>query len=329
MQTFVLARPATLEQATALLDAEPGARVLAGGTDLIPNLRHGIEQPTTLIDLSLVAGFAEMGIDRHGLVLGAGMRLGRLCQDALVVRHFRALAEAALAVGAPAHRSAATLGGNLCLDTRCVFYNQSAWWRAANLFCLKRGGSTCHVAPQGAHCHAAYSGDLAPALLVLEAQVEVVSVRGTRCIPLAQLYRDDGAAHLQLARDELVARVQLPTPQEPSVSGYRKARVRGAIDFPLAGVAIALAVHDGAVSHLRVALTGVSSRPLLLEGTQDLLGQPVDDRSARALDRLVQKQVSPMRTTVTAANHRRLAAAALAQRLLRELADQCRPESAP
>jgi 4-hydroxybenzoyl-CoA reductase subunit beta len=329
MQPFALRRPATLDEAVALLGADPRARVLAGGTDLVPNLRRGIEQPSALIDLALVAGIADVRFDPQGLTLGAGVRLGRLSDDAQIVRQFRALAEAAQAIAGPGHRSAATLGGNLCLDTRCVFYNQSAWWRAANDFCLKRGGTTCHVAPQGAHCHAAFSGDLAPALLAFDAQVDVVSTRGTRRVPLVDLYRDDGAAHLQLARDELVARVWVPPPASHCVSGYRKARVRAALDFPLAGVALALVLRDGALTHLRVALTGVNSQPIVLEGTRALLGQPVTDRSTAALGRLVQKQVSPMRTTVTASNHRRLVAAALAQRLLRELAQDGLPASTP
>jgi 4-hydroxybenzoyl-CoA reductase subunit beta len=272
-----------------------------------------------------VRGFADVSISDAGLSLGAGATLGRLASDAHIVRHFRAIAEAAQAIAGPGHRSVATLGGNLCLDTRCVFYNQSEWWRAANDYCLKRGGTICHVAPQGKHCHAAFSGDLAPALLVLDAQVELHSIRGTRRLPLADLYRDDGAAHLTLARDEIVVHVHVPAPSAQTTCGYRKARIRGAMDFPLAGVAIALAQRDGLLASLRVALTGTNSRPILVQGTEALLGRPASDESAAALGKLVRKQVSPMRTTVTPSNHRRLVAAALAQRLVRELAHEGLP----
>ena len=253
-------------------------------------------------------------------MLGAGVTLARLASDERIARRWQAIGEAARVVAGPGHRTVATLGGNLCLDTRCVFYNQSEWWRAANHYCLKRGGETCHVAPQGRHCHAAFSGDVAPALIALGAEVELVASRGTRRLALADCYRDDGAAHLTIARDEVLARVHVPAPSAGQVSGYRKARARGAVDFPLAGVACALAMRNGKLAELRVALTGTNSRPLLLEGTQALIGKPVDDQGLAALDKLVQKQVSPMRTTVTQSNYRRLVAAAHARRLVRELA---------
>jgi 4-hydroxybenzoyl-CoA reductase beta subunit len=312
-------RAQTLAEAAAWLAAEPGARLLAGGTDLIPNLRRGIESPSWLIDLGSARHFADIAFTDAGLLLGAGATLKRIATDARIAAEYPALAQAARSVAGPAHRSVATIGGNLCLDTRCVFYDQSDWWRTTNQYCLKRGGDVCHVAPQGKRCHAAFCGDLAPALLVMGAEVEVVSNAGTRCIPLADLYRDDGATHLTLARAEVIARVLVPAKSASLATGYRKARVRGAIDFPLAGVACAAATTDGALSTLRVALTGTNSRPILLEGTAALLGQPVDDKALSALGKLVQKQVSPMRTTVTQSNYRRQVAAVLAQRLLREL----------
>lgn len=317
---FELRQPATLQEAVQALAGTVDARWLAGGTDLVPNLRRGIEQPPLLVSLARVAGMQDMAFDASGLRLGAGVTLARLASDAALQLHYPALAEAAAAVAGPSHRSAATLGGNLCQDTRCVFYNQSEWWRAANGYCLKRGGDTCHVAPQGARCHAAFSGDIAPALLVLGAEVELVSMRGARRMPLADFYRDDGAAHLLLARDELLTKVSVPAPSSAQRSGYRKARTRGAMDFPLAGVACALAVHSSVLTQLRLALTGTNSLPLILDGTDALLGRPLGDAGLALVGRLVQKQVSPMRSTATQSNYRRLVASALAQRLVRELA---------
>ena len=319
MPAFAVRRPTSVAEAAALLASEPGARLLAGGTGLLPNLRRGIERPAMLVDLGAVQGFASIAFTDEGLTLGAGVTLSRLAADAGVVHGYRAVAEAARTVAGPSHRSVATVGGNLCLDTRCVFYNQSEWWRAANQYCLKRGGEVCHVAPQGKHCHAAFSGDLAPALLALGAEVELVASRGTRRMELSGFYRDDGAAHLTIAADEVLARVLVPAPTTGLVSGYRKACVRGAIDFPLAGVACALAIRDGELALLRVALTGTNSQPFVLAGTEGLLGRPVGADTLSALAKLVQKQVSPMRTTVTQSNYRRQVAAVLAQRLLREL----------
>ena len=316
---FELLRPATLDDALRLL-ARDGTMALAGGTDLLPNLRRGLHAPRRLVDLAALRGLDTLEARDRRWRLGAGVTLATLARHAVLAQALPALAQAAGEVAGPGHRSAATLGGNLCQDTRCVFYNQSAWWRAANGYCLKREGSVCHVAPQGQHCHAAYAGDLAPALLAYGAEVELLSARGRRRIALQALYRDDGAAHLTLDEGELLVAIDVPQPAPGSASAYRKVRVRGAMDFPLAGVAVRLRLHEGVLAELAVGLSGTNSRPLLLDGTEALLGQPVNEASLRALGKLVQQQVSPMRSTVTAANHRRLVAATTAQRLVQELA---------
>jgi 4-hydroxybenzoyl-CoA reductase subunit beta len=317
---FALARPATLVEAALLLAADKRARVLAGGTDLLPNLRDGIGAPSVLVDLGAIDGMDVIDVTTDGTTIGAGVTLAQLASDAKLARALPILAEAALSIAGPGHRTVATIGGNLCLDTRCVFYNQSAWWRRANDYCLKYGGETCHVAPQGNHCHAAFSGDLAPALLVLGADVEIAGPRGTRRMPLAELYADDGAAHLTLAPGDIVAAVHVPPQPADAHAGYRKARARGAIDFPLAGVAARVRVRDGVVAELHVGLTGTNPRPFLLEGTAEFAGSPFDDAAQAQLGKLVRQQASPMRTTVTASNYRRQAAAVLAQRLVRDLA---------
>lgn len=320
MPEFDLKHPTTLAEAAAWLATKPLARLLAGGTDLVPNLRRGLERPSVLVSLGAVRDFSDIALSDAGLTLGAGATLSSLATHERLASRYPAITEAARAIAGPGHRSVATLGGNLCLDTRCVFYNQSEWWRAANDHCLKRGGEVCHVAPQGQHCHAAFSGDLAPVLLTLGAEIELVASQRTRRLPLSELYRDDGAAHLTIERDEVLARVLVPAASASLVCGYRKARTRGAMDFPLAGVACALKLNGGALSELRVALTGTNSQPILLDGTHELIGRPVDDELLAKLGKLVQKQVSPMRTTVTQSNYRRQVASALAQRLVRELA---------
>ena len=316
---FKVQFPTTLQDAVRLLSADNGARVLAGGTGLVPNLRMGLVAPDVLVSLDRVQGFKDITRAGGTLRLGAGTRLEQLARDAQVCTLFPALAEAALTIAGPSHRSVATVGGNLCLDTRCVFYNQNETWRSSNNYCLKYRGDTCHVAPQGKHCHAAYSGDLAPVLLALGAEIEIAGPSGTRTAPLATLYRDDGAAHLTLAQGELLAAVRIPEPAAGQRLGYRKARVRGAIDFPLAGVAVSLRMQKGKVSSLKVAVTGTNSSPLLITGTADLEGQAADQALCDKLSKLVQRQVQPQRTTVTASNYRRQVAAALATRLVREL----------
>lgn len=316
---FELLRPASWAEAAAQLAGEH-TLALAGGTDLLPNLRRGLHRPQRLVDLGALPDFGRIDRSERGWRLGAGVTLATLERHAGLAAALPALVQAAAAAAGPAHRSAATLGGNLCQDTRCVFYNQSAWWREANGFCLKREGTVCHVAPQGTRCHAAYAGDLAPALLAYGAEAELVGPQGHRRAPLATLYRDDGAAHLTLARGELLVAVQVPQPPPGTASAYRKRRARAAMDFPLAGVALALRLDGGVLAALALAFSGTNSQPLRLQGTDTLLGRPVDEALAQALGKLVARQVSPMRSTVTAANHRRLVAVSAAQQLLLELA---------
>lgn len=311
---FRLVRPTAARTAVTLHQRHARSRYIAGGTDLVVNLRHGLVEPKLLIDLSRIAALQGIAIAEQGwLKIGTGVTLAEIAADPAVTGAYPALAAAALSVGGPGHRLAGTLGGNLCLDTRCVFYNQSAWWRAANHFCLKYKGKTCHVAPTGGRCHAAFSGDLAPALLALGAEVEIEDGSTLRRLPLAELYADDGAKHLRLNPGELVTAAWLPP--DPIPSAYDKVRLRGAVDFPLAGVAVALKRDGEAMTALRVALTGTNSRPFLLDGTAELVGSALDQVTLARLDRLVQRQVSPMRTTLAASHYRRRAAAALAKRL--------------
>lgn len=318
MPVFSVLRPATIEAAVATWQARHGARYLAGGTDLIVNLRRGLGVPPALVDLTGISELGELRCGTEGARIGAGVCIARLAVDPIIGQRYPALREAALTVAAPGHRNLATVGGNLCLDTRCIYYNQSEWWRASNGFCLKFGGTVCHVAPEGGRCHAAFSGDLAPALLALGADVEIAGPAGRRRTALPELYAEDGRAHLRLAAGELVTAITLPP--GPVQCSYAKVRIRGAFDFPLAGVAVALELADGRLSALRVALTGTNSRPLLIEGTAALLGREVREPLLAELDKLVQRQVRPMRTTLTQANYRRIVAGALARRLLASLA---------
>jgi len=325
MPEFLLERPRQVAEAIAARRDHPGSRFIAGGTDLLVNMRHGISRPDVLIDLSGIDELARIEAGDRGVRIGAGVTIATLAHHPTLAARFAAVAEAALAIAAPGHRALGTVGGNLCLDTRCIYYNQSEWWRHANGFCLKHRGEVCHVAPQGRHCHAAFTGDLAPALLVLGAELEIVGSAGRRRIPLGELYVEDGRAHLALADNELVVAVHLAP--DPPLSGYAKVRTRGAIDYPLAGVAVAVAARDGAVESLRIALTGTNSRPFLLAGTDSMIGRPIDDKALQEIDRLVQKQVQPMRTTVASAHYRRLAAAALARRLTAALYAGARSQS--
>jgi 4-hydroxybenzoyl-CoA reductase subunit beta len=313
---FKLIRPATVDDALIALTESPSARMCAGGTDLIVNMRHGLVDVETLLDLGNIAELTRLESDQNGLYIGAGVTLRQLAENLTVANDYAAVTEAASVVAAPGHREVATVGGNLCLDTRCLYYNQSHQWRKSNGFCLKYKGDICHVAPQGNRCRAAFSGDLAPSMIVHNAELEIAGQKGRRQIQLADFYCEDGAAHLALDPTEIVVGVRLPPAS--ATSSYEKVRIRGAIDFPLSGVAVACRKTKKAGWHFSVAITGTNSCPVVID-IPEMVADDDEDDFFVALGKSVQRNVSPQRTTTTSAHYRRLSIAALATRLAKRL----------
>ena len=187
MPNFDLHRPTEVEEAVKLRAETDGALYVAGGTDMIVNVRRGIEQPAALIDLSSVQELQEIVEDNEGLHIGASVTLQTVTNDRRIQAEYTGVAEAAAAVAGPTHQSYGTVGGNLCLDTRCLFYNQSEWWRKSNDYCMKERGDICHVAPGGKRCFAAFSGDVAPTALIHNAEVDLVGPNGRRRVPLTDI----------------------------------------------------------------------------------------------------------------------------------------------
>ena len=317
LPNFKLLRPATVAEAISALGIAPDTRLCAGGTDLIVNMRHGLEAPAVLVDLSAITDLKTITLDETGLRIGAGVSLAELAGHTGIARAYHAITQAATAIAGPGHREVATVGGNLCLDTRCQYYNQSHWWRKSNDYCLKYRGDICHVAPKGNRCRAAFSGDLAPALMVCGAKVEIAGPDGFRYCELNAFYQEDGADHLTLKKDEILTSVHVPPIHGPSA--YDKIRVRGSVDFPLAGVAVACHTDPNGTHHFKLAFTGTNSMPVTVE-LPDPLG-PDDDQDAyfANLGKQVQKTVSPQRTGTMAPHYRRLSIAALSARLARRM----------
>jgi 4-hydroxybenzoyl-CoA reductase subunit beta len=323
-----LLRPRTLAEALAAREADGESRPLGGGTDLIVNLRRGIVAPPLLIDVTGIAELHGIEADGETLRVGAAVTLAALAADPQVRAKYRVLAEAAASIAGPTQREMGTVGGNLCLDTRCIYYNQSEWWRQSNNHCLKTTGTICHVAPKSRGvCFATFSGDLAPALLTLGAEVEIAGPAGRRSLPLGDLYigharhdgsTGDGKNYLALAPGEIVVAVRATS--TPGLrSGYDKIRIRRSIEYPVAGVAVALRRDGDVVAELRVAITGTNPRPVLLRGTDGLCGGALDDRVFAGLDALVRDQIMAMKTTFTPGHYRRRVAGVLAARLVRRL----------
>jgi 4-hydroxybenzoyl-CoA reductase subunit beta len=326
---FEVLSPTTLGEALAARQAHPEARLVGGGTDLVVNIRRGIEAPPVLIEMNRVAGLRAIKADASRLEIGASATLSEISQHAGIVGLFPVVAQAAASIAGPTHRNMGTLGGNLCLDTRCIFYNQSQWWRSANNHCLKTTGEMCHVAPKSRGvCFATYSGDLAPALMTLEAEADLAGPDGRRTLPLKDLYigdarhdgsgRGDGKRYLALAPGELVLGVRVVAVAGLR-SAYDKVRIRRSIEYPVAGVAVALRRDGDILADLRVAITGTNPRPVLLEGTRDLCGGPLDSRVFQGLDTLVRDQIMSMKTTFTPGHYRRRVAGVLARRLVQRL----------
>jgi len=323
-----LVRPRTLEEALAARAADGESRLLGGGTDLVVNVRRGIVAPPTLIDVSGIAELHGITVDATKLEIGAAVTLAELAAHPQVRSHYPVVAEAAESIAGPTQREMGTVGGNLCLDTRCIYYNQSEWWRQSNNHCLKTTGTICHVAPKSRGvCFATFSGDLAPALLTLGAEVEIAGPAGRRSLPLGDLYigharhdgsTGDGKNYLALAPGEIVVAVRA-TGTPGLRSGYDKIRIRRSIEYPVAGVAVALRRDGDVVAELRVAITGTNPRPVLLRGTDGLCGGALDDRVFAGLDALVRDQIMAMKTTFTPGHYRRRVAGVLAARLVRRL----------
>ncbi|MBO0763237.1 MAG: 4-hydroxybenzoyl-CoA reductase subunit beta [Hyphomicrobiaceae bacterium] len=328
---FEVLSPRTLAEVLAARQAHPHARLLGGGTDLVVNIRRGIEAPSVLIETMRVAELRTIKADANGLDIGASATAAEISRHPGVVEHYPVVAQAAASIAGPTHRNMGTLGGNLCLDTRCIFYNQSQWWRAANNHCLKTTGEICHVAPKSRGvCFATFSADLAPALMVLDTKVELAGPQGRRTLPLTDLYigdarhdgsgRGDGKRYLALAPTELVVGVRATV--VPGLrSAYDKVRIRRSIEYPVAGVAVALRREGNSLAELRVAITGTNPRPVLLAGTQGLCGGPLDQRVVAGLDALVRDQIMAMKTTFTPGHYRRRLAGVLARRLVLRLWD--------
>jgi 4-hydroxybenzoyl-CoA reductase subunit beta len=316
-----LLRATTIEQALEWRLEFPRSRLLGGGTDLIVNIRRGIgEDPGTLIDVNDIDEMKTIEGDGSSLRIGASVKLATVAAHPLIRDHYPVLAQAAGSIAGATHRNMGTVGGNLCLDTRCIFYNQSEWWRASNGYCLKYGGNKCHVAPKSKACYATFSGDLAPALLVLDGKVEIAGRDGRRWMPLTDLYTRDGQDYLSLAEEEFVCSVSARV--TPGLrSGYDKIRVRRSIEFPLAGVAVALGREGDTLTDLQVAITGTNPWPVLLEGTEVLCGTGLDEAALEHIDALVKRQVMAMKTTFTSGYYRRRAAGVLARRLVRRMFD--------
>jgi 4-hydroxybenzoyl-CoA reductase subunit beta len=290
--------PKSVAEAARMLAGEgPRGMLIAGGTDLLPNMKRGQQTPATLISLGRVEGLKKIA-NGAGLVLGAGLTLTEVVGAAAVRDRYRGLWQAAAQVASPQLRNMGTLGGNLCLDTRCNYYNQNEDWRRAIDYCMKKDGKTCWVATASKRCLAVSSTDTAPALIALGAKVRLVSAAGERELELARLYNNDGIDYLTRRADEILTEVLLPDPGGWK-STYWKLRRRGSFDFPLLGVAAAVrAAGDGTVEDARLVLGAVSSQPIVAsKASEFLIGKKLTDEVIAEAGTMAASRAKPMDNT--------------------------------
>jgi 4-hydroxybenzoyl-CoA reductase subunit beta len=313
--------PESAREASRILkDGGADAMAVAGGTDLYPNMKRRQFTPKLVVGLRRAAGM-------NGIALNGGLRLGALTTLDDVARHaalrerWPSLARAASLVASPPLRNAATIGGNLCVDTRCTYYNQTEPWRAAIGYCMKRDGTICLVAPGSDKCWALSSSDTAPVLISLGAEVTLESADGTRRLPVAKLYQDDGITYLAKRPHEILTDIHVPDASGWRTT-YRKLRRRGSIDFPILGVAAAVKLgKDDVVEDARLVLGAVHTHPVEATDAQQFLkGKRLDREAIEMAAGIAYKPAKPLDNADLSYAWRKRMARIEVARALRELA---------
>jgi 4-hydroxybenzoyl-CoA reductase subunit beta len=296
--------------------------LIGGGTDMLPSMKQGVYHPTYIISLAAVPDLKQIQFDDNGGVkLGSALKLCSLENSADIKKRFPIVAQAARAVGSPQLREMGTLGGNLCLDTRCYYYNQSETWRKCRTACIKMGGDVCNAIGSGKKCFAVFSGDMAPALIALNARIVFHSARGERTIPLDELYSGDGARPLAKQPDEILLRVEIPGQQKGAIGTYSKYRIRKSIDYPLAGVATMLAMDNSnkVCRGAKVVISAVGTRPAAVNGITELLkDKKLDDSLIEEASDLAYKAAKPIANTAGTPSHRKVMIKAFVKRALEQ-----------
>ena len=323
---FGVQTPETLEDAVAAL-AQPGARLVAGGTDILPNLKHRLDQPPVLVSLSRVASLRQITEADGHLVLGAGVTLTEIAEHPRVRALFPSLAHAAGVIASPLIRNMGTLGGNVNLDTRCRYVNQTHFWRTAIGGCLKSEGNVCHVVPKGRICVAAMSSDLVPVLGSLDAVLVNQGPGGPRALPLLDYYGADGTAHIKREPGEVTREVRVPIPTTPTRARYAKWTVRKSIDFPLVSVAVRV---DLAADSVDAEVTGVSvvvgvlgSKPRVVTRLDEVVGRKLSDPTvAHTVAERAHAQCKPLENVPYEAPYRRQMIRVFTQRAIESLVSE-------
>ena len=327
LHPFRYHRPETVEEAVALLAGFGGeAMPMAGGTDLMPNMKHRLFTPAHVVSLNRIAAMRGVALGPSGkhLRIGALETLADVSANPLVRRYFPGLADAAGLVAGPQLRNMGTIGGNVCLDTRCTYYNQTEFWRGALGYCLKKDGTVCHVTKVGKKCVAAHSADTPPNLIALGARLALVGPRGAREIPAGEFFVTDGIWNTRRARDEVLTEIRIPVGGPGRRSAYRKLRQRHSIDFPLLSVAVTGDFdEDEVVERIGGVVSALGARPRVLAGWDEIaVGRRLGGRVIDALADRAYAQCRPLENIIVDAEWRRAMVRVYVKRALAELAGE-------
>jgi len=300
---FRYIEPESIKETSAFLIDEPGAKILAGGTDILPNMKHRVELPSVVVNIKKIPELDLIREDNGTMRLGALASLKKIYQNKSVMDKLPALASAASSVGSYHHQNMGTIGGNICQQNRCKYFNQSQWWRSARPLCIKAGGEICHVVNKEEICYSAYSGDVAPALLALNARIVIESIEGSREIPLETLFSGDGKSPLNFQRGEILTEIIIPKESSEGFSSYSKLANRESIDFPIVGTAF---WASRAEKKYRVAFTAVDRKPLRGKAVELFLaGKDLNEKVRDEAVSMASKEAAPVKTSTYSPSYKR------------------------
>jgi 4-hydroxybenzoyl-CoA reductase subunit beta len=325
LPSFTYLQPKTLKQALQMMaDAGPEGMYVAGGTDLYPNMKRMHQTPKTVISLMGIKSLGKVGTRNAepGTVVAPGVTLTDLAAHRSIRKHYPVVARAAELISTPILRNMGTFGGNLCLDTRCNYYNQNYEWRKAINFCMKKDGEICWVAPSSPRCWAVNSSDLAPVMVALDAQLALVGPKGERVVPAGRFYHNDGIDYLTKQPEEILTEVRLPKPDGWDAT-YHKLRRRGSFDFPVLGVAVWIQWDGNQVADARIVLGAVASNPQEVpEAAKALVGTDLNDEAIEAAALAAFKPSKPMDNTDFGLSWRKEMTRTFVKRALLELRER-------
>ena len=313
---FDYVEPRSIKEASSILSDDPKAKILAGGTDLLVNMKHRVELPSVIVNIKRIPELDFIEEKNGSIRIGALASLKSVYGNPLIEEKLPALTLAASSVGSYHHQIMGTIGGNICQQNRCKFFNQSKWWRSSREPCLKTGGETCYVVNKKGTCYSSYSGDIAPALLVMNATVRLESNTGVREASVEDLFSGDGKTPLHLEGGEILTHVIIPEKAATGFSMYMKFANRESIDFPIVGMALWASMER---KEVRVSFTAVDRRPIRARGVENFLrGKYLSEEILGEAVGLASKEGAPVKTSLYSPSYKRKLMGLLLKSALKE-----------